>query len=200
MARIIIPIGKSLGPIQDEKKDIDHFELLIGGEIEDLTELEWGTWNVAHSDTDAHRDLKFDRERLISTTLDITDSVDRLQIEEAIRKLLAVGAIVEIEPKDGELEKFFKQHLMVPSAIAHGSSPEDPDLFRIGDASGDWADVDGWERPIWAVSFYYNSMWYICEQLAENSEGESSSTVAMATLPSILILNSLFLGHLEPAR
>ncbi|WP_025272844.1 hypothetical protein [Haloglycomyces albus] len=200
MTPIIIPVGKSLGPVLNEKYGIDHYELLIGDEIELLDEPSWAVWNIAHSETATQGELKFDRERLTKRVLSDVDKMDRYKVQQTVDRLTSLHALVEFDPDGAGIETVLRQHIMVPSGVSYGSSPDDSDLFRIGDASGDWLDLDGWERAVWSGSYRDRSMWHACEQLAEYSDGGSALNVAEAILPAMAMVNAMFLGHWEPAK
>ncbi|WP_025273597.1 hypothetical protein [Haloglycomyces albus] len=198
MAKIIAPIGKSLGPILNQKKEIESFDLMIGDGIEELTSIEWSTWNAAHAEPSLHNELKVTRDTCKDAVKRESDDSQADDLDQVIDKLITLGALKEFEPTTSEITAFLSQVSVIPTAAAVGSAPEQPEQYRITDGSGDYADIDGWTRDIWALSHREASAWRACELIAEAFTNETPESVATTTFGGLLGLVSMYFGFLEP--
>ena len=175
MSTVIVPAGLSMGPryryVRPPDPTPECYEVHLGDDLVELNETEAAVWAAAFLYPDQHAKLAVNRDSLVRMLE--TAPKPEPQAARYVDDLIARGLLVEFDP-DGNLQPVFSRHKLLPLAQGLGTTPEEPDLHRIG--IGDKAAV---AVPIqvytqWSYAFLHANLWDACAFYADQSEEEAA--------------------------
>ncbi|MDG4765421.1 hypothetical protein O7632_15145 [Solwaraspora sp. WMMD406] len=171
MPSVIVPAGLSMGPryrhVRPPDPTPECYEVHLGDDLVELTETEAAVWAAAFLYPHRHAKLSVNRESLVRM-LETAPNPEP-QAARYVDDLIARGLLIEFDT-DGDLRPLFSRHKLLPLAQGIGSTPEEPDLHRIG-----FGDTTAVAVPIqvytqWSYAFLHPSLWDACACYADRSE------------------------------
>lgn len=197
MGKIIIPVGRSLGPFYDDKGELESYELHLGPRTASLDEDDMGVWACAHDEPEAQGELTFGRAELREAVRDATEGFPDEETDAAIERLLEAGALIELDP-EGPIEDVLRAHRFIPNGHAFGNRPDHPDECGIGPADEPVVSMSGWVYSLWARSYLDGSIWHAAETFADDLPDVTAEDVAREFLEAVPVIISVDCGYLEP--
>lgn len=202
MPSIIVPVGFDSGP-QYPADPTERFycEVLNGGNSMHLPESAYRVWALAFPDVESHRNLDFTREKLAYIASDTTQpSIATAQ--QTIDELVSAGLLVEYEPGTPSALDFLTKHRIHATAHGMGSTPEEPEMFRIGRAGQVVLDVFYDIYAVWSGGKDAPSIWHTVQTLAPRpgpnvpDQKDLGYTIAGA-IPALVSLDLAYLDQIH---
>ncbi|MEN3613861.1 hypothetical protein AAH979_30455 [Plantactinospora sp. ZYX-F-223] len=190
MARVIVPVGFSLGPqhryVRPADPEPESWEVHLGGDMVDLNDAEIGVYGAAFLDVEGHSNLRVNRDWLVQSLL--TAPKPQADAEGLVTGLLERGLLLEFDP-EGPLEEVFRRYRLFPTAEGMGTTPEEPEYHRMGHHNKALVAVHNTTYTMWAFSFLHPNLWTACEYLAAVDEGEEPSGLTASQVAREVALN-----------
>lgn len=203
MSLSILPVGKPLGacfpPADPPAEKPDFYEVHVGNDVEQLTELEWQVYYAAYGEPDQHAEHLVDRDWVIKS---LSNELSTSKVSATVDDLIARGLLVEANLRGNSAMDVLTGYRLIPTAVGISNAPEDPNLRWIGQHGEGMLGIPQLSFLIWSFSYRTTSMWDCCAMFAENPEAVDGATTEdigaqiADSLPSIV---SMELGYLEPA-
>ncbi|MEQ4302660.1 hypothetical protein ABNF97_14875 [Plantactinospora sp. B6F1] len=173
MARVIVPVGFSLGPqhryVRPADPEPETWTIHVGGDMVDLDSAEVGVYGAAFLDVEGHSKLRVDRDRLVESLL--TAPNPEPDAARLVEGLIDRGLLLEFDP-DGPLEGLFRRYRLFPTAEGMGTTPEEPEFHQMGHHSRPLVAVHNDAYVMWAFSFLHPNLWEACDYFARADEEE----------------------------
>ncbi|MGH8794220.1 MAG: hypothetical protein ACRDXX_16435 [Stackebrandtia sp.] len=204
MSLTILPVGKPLGACYAQTdppaETPEFFEVHLGANVEQLSDLEWAAYRGAYGQPDQHADHLVDRDWVIKA---LSNDVSASRVSAAIDELLGRGLLVEANLRGNTALDVVAGYRLVPTGVGIGNSPEDPNLRWIGQQGEEMIGIPQLSFLVWAFSYRMSSMWECCVNFSASPEavdGASAEDMAMQISDSLPLIISMELGYLEPAE
>ncbi|GIG63767.1 hypothetical protein [Phytomonospora endophytica] len=204
MAKIIMAVGKSLGPYFDPKQpgkqEPEYFEIHAGEGVGEFTGDQVLVWDLARQEPEIQALHKFDRaalEKVVRTKTKIKDPSPHVDF------LLGEGVLVEVDlQNEKEAKSFLKKYRLVPTADGYGNSPANFDQFTLGRNGQVLMPISLRARSIWAYSHMRGSVWDGCESQAKGwrkaGKDVNAADFGMEIAAHLPLIVSCGAGVLEP--
>lgn len=204
MAKIVMAVGKSLGPWFDpakpEKQEPEYVKIHAGEGVGEFTVEQAIVWDAARrGEFSAHADHKFNRaalEALVRKNSGIKNP------SAAVDFLLREGVLVEADLDDDTMKPFLKKYRLIPTAESLGNYKDKRDLYSLSREGQVLMPISLGARAIWAFSYLDGSLWNGCEREAQSWRKQGSKVTAETFgreiaefLPAIIAVGA---GILEP--
>jgi hypothetical protein len=171
MPTVIVPVGLSMGPryryVRPPDPTPECYEIHLGDDLVELTETEAAVWAAAFVDAERHAKLAVNRKSLIQ--LIQTAPKPEPRAAEIVDNLIGRGLLVEFDP-EGDLERVFRRHKLLPLGEGLGSTPEEPHLHRIGHGGQAKIAVSNTVYIQWSFAYLHANLWDACTFYADDSE------------------------------
>lgn len=181
MTPIIVPVGRQLGcPAPSPEVNL----VGLDGAAEELDVHEATVWKAAFANPAHHAKLSVTRSFLAD---DISAKAPTItNPASVIGELLERGLLLEFDPVDGKLEDILNLYTLYPNADGLGSTPANPDTYRIGRDNNPFVEVNAIVYFIWAFSYIGDSLWGACQsyldQLIEANPERAATDAAPPAL------------------
>lgn len=173
MSLVLVPAGLSMGPryryVRPPDPTPECYEIHLGDDLVELTEIEAAVWAAAFVDAERHAKLKVNRQSLIHLLETAPKPVPPAR--QLVDDLIARGLLVEFDP-DGDLEPVFRRHKLLPLGQGLGSTPEAPHEHRVGLANQPILSLPNSVYGLWSFSFHLPNLWEACVYYAAADEEE----------------------------
>lgn len=172
MPTVIVPVGfimgPEFGPDGSHDRDPRHYEIHFGADPQELTETEFTVWAGAFVDPPRHANLEVDRTSL-ENHLRTDDGLVGPIADPAplVSALVERGLLLEFDPLEGPLQELFSNLRLFPQGQGLGSTPEEPNLYRIGFGNQPVAQVTSNVYQLWSYSLTFPALWDACVDMAE---------------------------------
>ena len=198
MGKIIIPVGRSLGPFFDDEGELESYELHLGHRMDALDSAEMDVWACAHDNPEAHGELTFGRAELLAACREAKAPLDDAMVGKVADLLIERGAMLEIDLDTDDLAAALSTHRFIPNGHAFGNRPEAPDECGVG--TGDEPDITmgGWVYTLWARSYLDGSVLDACAAFAEDLPDVEAADVAREFAEALPVIIAADCGYLEP--
>ncbi|WP_326556834.1 hypothetical protein [Micromonospora sp. NBC_01796] len=184
MPTVIVPVGLSMGPryryVRPPDPTPECYEIHLGDDLVELTEVEAAVWAAAFVDAERHAKLAVNRKSLIQLVQ--TAPKPEPRAAEIVDNLIGRGLLVEFDP-EGNLEPVFRRHKLLPLGQGLGSTAEEPHLHRIGFANQPVLALPNDAYGLWSFSFLHPNLWAACVDLADESEEEALGEEILGLVP-----------------
>ncbi|GIG65230.1 hypothetical protein [Phytomonospora endophytica] len=200
MGKIIIPVGRSLGPFFDDEGELESYELHLGHRMDALDSAEMYVWACAHDNPEAHGELSFGRAELTAACREAEVPLDDDAVGKTADLLIERGAMLEVDLDGPELESVLSAHRFIPNGHAFGNRPDAPDECGVG--TGDEPDITmgGWVYTLWARSYLDGSVLNACEAFAADLPEVETADVAREFAEALPVIIAADCGYLEPVE
>ena len=200
MGRIIIPVGRSLGPSFSEDGELESYELHLGRRMDALDENEFGVWACAHDNAEAHGELAFGREELRTAVHEAERGIADETIDKVVELLIERGALMEIDVEADDIEAVTRAHRFIPNGHAFGNRPDSVDECGVGPDDEPVITMNGWVYTLWARSYLDGSVYEAAEAFVDDLPDVAAAEVAREFLEAIPVLIAADCGYLEPVE
>ncbi|MEV0649858.1 hypothetical protein AB0I28_31845 [Phytomonospora sp. NPDC050363] len=198
MGKIIIPVGRSLGPFFDDEGELESYELHLGHRMDALDSAEMYVWSCAHDNPEAHGELTFGRTELLAACREAQVPLDDGDVGKLTELLIERGALLEIDFDADDLTGALSAHRFIPNGHAFGNRPEAPDECGVGTGDEPTITMGGWVYSLWARSYLEGSVQAACAAFAEDLPDVEAADVAREFAEALPVIIATDCGYLEP--
>lgn len=210
MPNVIVPAGMMMGEYHrpgSADETPEHWQINVGGLAERLTLEEMSVWVAAMMHPEK-------QSRLEGTRAALHQSLDELEgprvaaPDAVIDDLIGRRLLVEIDPVEGDIERFARTHRLLPTGVGMGNTHEDPLAYRIAVGGQPRTSVDGDIYTLWANTVYFPNIWESCAMFAKEMNAHTTvdpetpqldaTSVARALTASIPVLVGTEAAVLDP--
>lgn len=191
----IIPVGHFIGAFSvqvtgEAPQSQAAYGVRLGTSTVDLNEQEFGIWALARGLADQdQKAVSAASLRSLARRADLDDA------EPTIASLLTRRLLTRVMPVGSAVQRFARNHQLMPLGMGLGNSREEPLTFAVGNPGFPRANVTAAIYDVWAFSAVSQSLWLACEQAAELDEDVSALDLArlvVQALPVLLATDSAY--------
>lgn len=205
MPMVVVPVGFVMGPEFGDDGPDDrepwYWEVHLGGNAQQLSATEFSAWAAAFVDPPSHAQLAVNRQTLENYLANNDDGLTGPIAEPGpvVTELLERGLLAEFDPVDGPLADLFGGLRLFPQGRGLGSTPEEPQIYRIVFDDMELVRVSREVYRLWSYALRYPSLWEACDRLTRSdpTRRERRARELAAALPALVSAGA---GFLDPAR
>lgn len=157
---LLIPVGHDLGVLYPEAgSDRHRQQVRVGAEVVELEDRDYAVWLLAHGSGNGDRPSSGS---LAATAHEV--GLDGIEL--IVKRFLADGLLVAVEPEEAPAVEFAEGHQLVPLMVGLGGTAESPGMQRIGLLGQPVVEVSNALYDVWAWTRLAPELWTGCQDAA----------------------------------